>query len=361
MCMTEKQGGSDVRTNSTRAYALGARGNGQPFELVGHKWFVSGAMSDAFLALAYDDDALTCFFLPRWTPDGRRNGFRIQRIKDKLGDRSNATCEVELTGALAWQVGETGRGVATILEMVALTRMDCVIGSAAVMRQALVQALHHTRHRTAFKKTLAEQPLMMNVLADLAVESEAHLVFAARIARAIDARETAFVRIATAIGKYYVCKRGVPFVNEAQECLGGLGYVEESNLPRLYRQAPVNSIWEGSGSVQCLDVLRALTKDATTRDALLSELALAKGADRALDEERERLAQELKAPALEPRARHLVERLAIALEASLLIRAGVSAVSETWCATRLGGQHGQMFGTLPPGAPMKQLIARAWP
>ncbi len=363
MCMTEKQGGSDVRANTTRAHAIG----GGAFELVGHKWFVSGAMSDAFLALAQEDAGLSCFLLPRWAPDGRRTALRLLRLKDKLGDRSNATAEVELQGALAYRVGEPGRGVRTILQMVALTRQDCAIGSAAVMRQALVQALHHARHRSAFGRRLADQPLMTNVLADLALESEAHLVLAARIARAVDgstrdAREAAFARVATAIGKYQVCKRGPGFVAEAMECLGGAGYVEESSVPRLYRQAPVNSIWEGSGNIQCLDVLRALEKDAATRAAVLDELALAKGGHRLLDRETARIEGELAAPeALEPRARRVVERLALALQAALLVRAGNAAVADTWCSSRLGDAASQSFGALDAGAPLKALLERALP
>ncbi|MBK7859768.1 MAG: isovaleryl-CoA dehydrogenase [Archangiaceae bacterium] len=363
MCMTEKQGGSDVRANTTRAHPLGAGA----FELVGHKWFVSGVMSDAFLALAQDEAGLSCFLLPRWTPEGRRNALRLLRLKDKLGDKSNATAEVELQGALAFRVGEPGRGVATILQMVALTRQDCAIGSAALMRQALVQALHHARHRRAFGKRLAEQPLMQNVLADLALESEAHLALAARIARAIDGgardeREAAFARIVTAIGKYWTCKRGPAFVAEAMECLGGAGYVEETSLPRLYRQAPVNSIWEGSGNIQCLDVLRALAKEPAALDALVHELSLAKGGHPALDRELARLPGELTgASGLEPRARRVVERLAVALQSALLVRAGNAAVADTWCASRLGGEHGQAFGTLEAGAPLSALLERALP
>ncbi|HZR35665.1 MAG TPA: acyl-CoA dehydrogenase family protein, partial [Nevskia sp.] len=257
MGMTEKQGGSDVRANTTKAFAVGQRGPGQLYELVGHKWFFSAPMCDAFLVLACTEAGLSCFLLPRFRPDGTRNPVRIQRLKDKLGDWSNASSEVEFQGALAWMVGEDGRGVATILEMVALTRQDCMIGSSGIMRQALVQAVHHARHRKAFGKYLVDQPLMQNVLADLALESEAAMALTLRVARAVDGtqrdpKEAAFARIATAIGKYWVCKRTPPMVNEAQECLGGAGYVEESILPRLYRQAPLNSIWEGSGNIQCL-------------------------------------------------------------------------------------------------------------
>jgi putative acyl-CoA dehydrogenase len=367
MGMTEKQGGSDVRANSTKAYPLGERGNGQPYELVGHKWFFSAPMCDAFLVLAYEEAGLSCFLLPRWTPEGKRNAIRIQRLKDKLGDWSNASSEVELGGALAYMVGDPARGVATILEMVALTRQDCMIGSSSVMRQALVQAIHHARHRKAFGKLLIDQPLMMNVLADLALESEAHLQLTARISRAVDGSarkdeaEAAFARIGTAVGKYWVCKRCAPFVNEAQECLGGIGYVEETVMPRLYRQAPLNSIWEGSGNIQCLDVLRALAKEPATQGALLGELQAAKGGHAAFDAELERLPRELlDLDGIEVRSRHLVERLAVALQAALLIRAGNTMVSDAWCASRLGGAHGQTFGTLERDAPMRALIDRAF-
>jgi putative acyl-CoA dehydrogenase len=363
MGMTEKQGGSDVRANTTKAYAAG----GDLYELVGHKFFFSAPMCDAFLVLAYTDAGLTCFLTPRFTPDGALNAIRIQRLKDKLGDWSNASSEVELAGALAWKVGKDGRGVATILEMVALTRQDCLIGSAGIMRQALVQALHHTRHRKAFGKLLAEQPLMQNVLADLALESEAATALMLRVARSVDAShrdpaEAAFARIGTAIGKYWVCKRCTPFVNEAQECLGGIGYVEENNLPRLFRQAPLNSIWEGSGNIQCLDVLRALSREPATRDALAAELAAARGGHPALDAESARLQQELAATEnLETRARWLVERMALALQGSILVRAGNSVVADAFCESRLGGAHGLAFGTLPPQAPMEKLIERAFP
>ncbi|HKH91374.1 MAG TPA: acyl-CoA dehydrogenase family protein, partial [Gemmatimonadaceae bacterium] len=265
MGMTEKQGGSDVRAITTRATPVDAAGPGQLYELVGHKWFFSAPMSDAHLVLAQTDAGLSCFLLPRFAPDGARNAVRIQRLKDKVGDWSNASGEVELEGALAWMIGEPGRGLATILQMVSLTRADCVIGSASIMRQALVQAVHHARHRRAFGKPLADQPLMRNVLADLSLESEAATALALRVARAVDGSarddgERALARIVTAVGKYWVCKRCPPFANEAQECLGGNGYVEESIVARLYRQAPLNSIWEGSGNIQCLDVLRALRK-----------------------------------------------------------------------------------------------------
>lgn len=366
MGMTEKQGGSDVRCNTTRAYPLGSRGAGQLYELVGHKWFFSAPMCDAFLVLAQADAGISCFLLPRFRPDGARNAIRIQRLKEKLGDWSNASSEVEFQGALAWLVGEEGRGVATILEMVALTRQDCMIGSSGIMRQALVQAVHHARHRKAFGKFLVEQPLMQNVLADLALESEAALALTLRVARAVDAsardpREAAFARIATAVGKYWVCKRCPPFVNEAQECLGGAGYVEESILPRLYRQAPLNSIWEGSGNIQCLDVLRALAREPATRDALFAEINAGKGGHPSLDAETARLLRDLSdSDTLELRSRFLVERMALALQASLLVRSGNRQVSDAFCESRLGGGHGLAFGTLPAHAPLKALIDRAF-
>jgi putative acyl-CoA dehydrogenase len=366
MGMTEKQGGSDVRANTTKAMAAG---NGV-YELVGHKWFFSAPMCDAFLVLAYADAGMSCFLLPRFTANGERNAIRIQRLKDKLGDWSNASSEVEFVGAEAYRVGEEGRGIATILEMVALTRQDCMIGSASLMRQALVQAIHHARYRKAFGKFLIEQPLMQNVLADLALESEAHTALTARVSRAVDAssrdpKEAAFARIATAIGKYWVCKRAAVFVNEAQECLGGAGYVEESLLPRLYRQAPLNSIWEGSGNIQCLDVLRAATREPASHAAVFAELDSALGGHPALDAEVVRLKSEFRpnstdAATLELRSRFLVERLALALQAAILVRAGNRVVADTFCESRLGGSHGAAFGTLPAHAPMRQLIERAF-
>jgi putative acyl-CoA dehydrogenase len=362
MGMTEKQGGSDVRANSTQAHPLG----GNEYELVGHKWFFSAPMCDAFLVLAYVPGGLTCFLLPRWKPDGTRNAIRIQRLKDKLGNWSNASSEVEFHGAYAQRVGEEGRGVATILEMVALTRLDCMMGSAAIMRQALVHAIHHTRYRKVFGKLLIEQPLMQNVLADLALESEAAAALMLRIARAVDAserdpKEAALARIGTAIGKYWVCKRAPGFINEAQECLGGQGYVEESMLPRLYREAPLNSIWEGSGNIQCLDVLRALNREPATADALFTELESAGGGHPALDAEIAALKRELTdKDNFEVRARYVTERAALALQAALLIRAGNRTVSDTFCESRLAGRHGNAFGTLSPNAPLKPLIERAW-
>ncbi|KEZ72441.1 acyl-CoA dehydrogenase, partial [Pseudomonas syringae pv. syringae FF5] len=276
MAMTEKQGGTDVRANTTRAFPVGAGSPGQAYELVGHKWFCSAPMCDAFLTLAQTDKGLSCFLLPRHRPDDTRNEFYIQRLKNKLGNWSNASSEVEFRGALAWMIGEEGRGVPTIIEMVAMTRFDCMIGSSALMRQALTQATHHCAHRAVSGRLLAEQPLMQNVLADLALESEAALALTLRMGRALDHQdddhEKRFVRLVTAVGKYWICKRAPAMINEAAECLGGAGYVEDSILPRLYREAPVNSTWEGSGNVQCLDVLRTLSKEPGALDALFDEL-----------------------------------------------------------------------------------------
>ncbi|HJR74954.1 MAG TPA: isovaleryl-CoA dehydrogenase [Luteimonas sp.] len=351
MGMTEKQGGSDVRANTTVATPLSADGE---YALVGHKWFFSAPMSDAFLVLAQAPGGLSCFLMPRRLPDGAKNAFALMRLKDKLGDWSNASSEVEFQDAVAYRVGEEGRGIATILEMVMLTRLDCMLGSAAEMRMALAQALHHCRHRKAFGKLLADQPLMRNVLADLAIESEAALALSMRVARAVDAsprdpREAAFARIATAAGKYWICKRAPAFVNEAQECLGGAGYVEESVLPRLYRQAPLNSIWEGSGNIQCLDVLRALSREPETGEAVLAELAGVRGRDPALDAAADDARSWLgNGTVAEADARRLVERLALALQAATLWRAE-SPVAGLFCASRLGGERGQAFGTLKSG------------
>lgn len=361
MGMTEKQGGSDVRTNSTRAVEV----RPGEFEIVGHKWFFSAPACDAHLVLAHEDDGLSCFMIPRFLPDGARNRTRIQRLKDKLGDWSNASSEVEFHGAAATRVGKPGRGIPTILQMVALTRLDCMMGSAAVMRQALAHAIHHARHRKTFGKLLVDHPLMTNVLADLALESEAATALTMRVARAVDAserdeQEAALARITTAIGKYWICKRCPPAVNEAQECLGGQGYVEESIMPRLYRQAPLNSIWEGSGNIQCLDVLRALRREPATRDALMTELARARGADHRLDAEIDDLDRALGAPVeeLEVRSRRLTERAAIALQAAILLQGKDQAVAEAFCASRLG-DRGQAFGTLGPEIPTAALVDRA--
>jgi putative acyl-CoA dehydrogenase len=368
MAMTEKQGGSDVRANTTRAVPAGAGGPGEAYLLTGHKWFCSAPMSDIFLVLAQAPGGLSCFALPRVLPDGQRNRIFIQRLKDKLGNRSNASSEIELDGAYAVMIGEEGRGVRTIVEMVNYTRLDCVIGSAALMRQAVAQATHHAAHRSAFGKRLIEQPLMLNVLADLAVESEAATALMLRLARAADgaaagdAGEAQIKRIGTAIGKYWVCKRGPAMVAEALECLGGAGYVEESILPRLYREAPLNSIWEGSGNVNALDVLRVLAKEPEAVEALVAEVAPALGADKRLDAAVTQVRRELAdRDNLGARARRLVERLALVLQGALLVRHGHPAVAEAFCASRLGGDWGVAFGTLPAGVDMAAIVERARP
>ncbi len=335
MAMTEKQGGSDVRANTTVARPLNGGGAGAEYELIGHKWFCSAPMSDMFLVLAQTEDGLSCFLLPRILPDGTRNAFHIQRLKDKLGNHSNASSEIELHGAWARMVGEPGRGVPTIIEMVGHTRLDCVIGSAAGMRVAVVNATHHTAHRSAFGKLLIDQPLMRNVLADLCVESEATTALAMRLARAYDeahadadAGEDAsdaqlFKRLATAVGKYWTCKRAPNHAFEALECLGGAGYVEESGMPRLYREAPLASIWEGSGNVMSLDVLRALTRSPRSLEVFFAEVELAAGADRRLDDRVAALKDQFSDPAtLETRARRVVEDMALCLQGSLLVRHG---------------------------------------
>jgi len=365
MGMTEKQGGSDVRTNSTVATPTGEDG---VYRLRGHKWFTSAPMCDLFLVLAQAPGGLSCFLVPRILPDGTRNPFRIQRLKDKLGNRSNASSEPEFDGTVAWLVGEEGRGVKTIIEMVNCTRLDCVGGSAAMMRKALVEAGHHAKHRSAFGRLLIDQPLMRNVLADLAVESEAATTLGLRLAGAMDRAirgdesEKAFRRIATAVGKYWVTKRGPAFTAEALECLGGNGYVEDSGMPRLYREAPLNSVWEGSGNVNALDVLRALGREPATRDALMDELTAAQGADPRLDAAVDGLARELgNLDDIELRARRLVEQMALALQGSLLVRHAPAAVADAFCATRLAGDGGYSFGTLPAGTDLSAILERALP
>ena len=358
MAMTEKQGGSDVRANTTVARALG----GAEYELVGHKWFCSAPMCDAFLVLAQAERGLSCFLLPRVLEDGTRNGFRIQRLKDKLGDRSNASSEIELEAAWARLVGEEGRGVQTIIAMVNHTRLDCVLGTAAAMRAAVEQATHHAAHRSAFGKLLVEQPLMQNVLADLCLESEAATLTALRIAGAYDRSERDFARIATAVAKYWICKRGPGHAAEALECLGGNGYVEESGMPRLYRQQPLQSIWEGSGNVICLDVVRALRRTPETLDVFVAECREAAGADRRFDEWLAALERELGGDIdLERQARRVVEQMALALQASLLVRYGDAAVAEAFCASRLGGDRSLAYGTLPDVAHAAAIIDRHRP
>jgi putative acyl-CoA dehydrogenase len=368
MAMTEKQGGSDVRANTTRAVPLNGGGPGGLYEVTGHKWFCSAPMCDAFLVLAQAPGGLSCFLLPRWLPDGARNAFHIQRLKDKLGNRSNASSEVEFAGATAWMVGEEGRGVPTIIEMVNHTRLDCVLGTTAQMRQGVAQATHHAGYRTAFGKALIDQPLMRNVLADLAIEAEAATITAMRLARAYDSSsldegELLFRRIATAVSKYWICKRGPSHAVESLEVFGGNGYVEDSGMPRLFRESPLNSIWEGSGNVICLDVLRAMLRSPGSVDAFFGEIALASGADARLDafvtSVRESISDS--SDGIESRARRLVEQMALALQGSLMVRHADPAVADAFCASRLGGDWGRAFGTLPSGVDFGAIIERARP
>ncbi len=367
MAMTEKQGGSDVRANTTRAHAIGAGGPGGDYLLDGHKWFCSAPMSDAFLTLAKTEAGVSCFLVPRFRPDGSKNNFFIQRLKDKLGNRSNASSEIEYVDTWAQMVGEDGRGVPTIIEMVTHTRLDCGLASAGFMRQGVAQAVHHARHRSAFGKRLRDQPLMKNVLADLAVEWEAATMLMFRLARGYDeavndASGQDFVRIATAVAKYWVCKRGPHHVYEAMECLGGAGYVEESPLPRLYREAPLTSIWEGSGNVMCLDVLRAMNREPETAGAFLGEVEQARGGDARLDAAIDGLKKNLlDTDKLELRARRLTEQMALVLQGALLVRYGNRAVADAFCASRLAGDHGDEYGTLPRDTEFDAIIDRAAP
>ncbi|MET8579798.1 acyl-CoA dehydrogenase family protein [Streptomyces collinus] len=362
MGMTEKQGGSDVRANTTEARPLAEAGT---YSLTGHKWFCSAPMSDGFLVLAQAPGGLTCFLVPRVLPDGALNAFLIQRLKDKLGNRSNASAEVEFDGTWARRVGEEGRGVPTIIEMVAATRLDCALGSAGLMRQAVAQAVHHCAHREAFGGKLIDKPLMRNVLADLALESEAATALALRLAAAHDdggERELALLRLAVPAAKYWITKRCAPLVVEAAECLGGNGYVEESGLPRLVRESPLNSIWEGAGNVQALDVLRALRREPGALDACLTEIGRSHGADHRLDRAVKDLFTELAdLDGAEARARRLTERLALVLQGSLLVRYAPPAVADAFCASRLGGDRGAAFGTLPSGLDLASVVERARP
>ncbi|MGB3442670.1 MAG: acyl-CoA dehydrogenase family protein [Actinophytocola sp.] len=358
MSMTEKQGGSDVRANTTQARP---RPDGS-YLLTGHKWFTSAPMCDLFLVLAQAPGGLSCFLLPRVLPDGTRNRMHLQRLKDKLGNKSNASSEVEYDDAVAWLVGDEGQGVATIIQMVNMTRLDCVIGGAAGMRLGVVAAVHHATHRQAFGAHLVDQPLMANVLADLAVESEAATTLAMRLAGATDRAlagdesEAAFRRLGLAVSKYWVTKRASAHASEALECFGGNGYVEESGMPRLYRDAPLNSIWEGSGNVAALDVLRAMASGGA--DALLAEVDAAEGADARLDSAVADLRKRLAAGQDQATARRLVERMALTLQGSLLVRYGHPAVADAFCASRLDGDWGVAFGTLPSGVDTRAIVAR---
>jgi putative acyl-CoA dehydrogenase len=387
MAMTEKQGGSDVRANTTLARPLNGGGAGAEYELTGHKWFCSAPMSDFFLVLAQTDPSgeagiqtdeqrsgISCFLLPRILPDGTRNAFHIQRLKDKLGNHSNASSEIELHGAWARMVGEPGRGVPTIIEMVGHTRLDCVIGGAAGMRAGVMNATHHAAHRSAFGKLLIDQPLMQNVLADLCIESEAATVLAMRLARAYDEADAdahagesstdaqLFKRLATAVGKYWVCKRAPNHAFESMECLGGNGYVEESGMPRLYREAPLASIWEGSGNVISLDVLRAMAHNPRSFEVFLAELEHSRGANRALDAHIDSLGSEFTDPEqLQARARRVVERMALALQGALLVRHSPPAVADAFCASRLARDSGFEYGTLPASTDFETIIERHRP
>ena len=366
MAMTEKQGGSDVQANSTRAYPVGQGGPGQAYELVGHKYFVSAPMCDAFLVLAHTDKGLSCFLLPRWRPDGTKNPLQVLRLKKKMGNASNASSETELRGALAWMVGEEGRGVRNIIEMVAMTRFDCMVGSSAGMRMALSQALHHCAHRSAFGARLNQQPLMQNVLADLALESEAAVTLSMRVARALDHRddrhEDLLVRLVTAVGKYWICKRTPGHAYEAMECIGGSGVMEDSMFPRLFRESPVNAIWEGSGNIQCLDVLRAMAKTPEVVDAFFAELRHTQGENTLLDQHVRDLGKEFADTTdLQYRARHVVERMALALQASLLVRGAPAFVADAFCASRLAPEGSFNYGALPRGVDVAAIIERATP
>ena len=367
MGMTEKQGGSDVRANTTAALADGHDDWGQRFRVTGHKWFFSAPMCDAFLILAHTASGLSCLFLPRVLADGTRNAIRIQRLKDKLGNHANASSEVEFEGASAWLVGEEGRGIAQILEMGTLTRLDCALGTSGLMRQALSLALNHTRQRQAFGKALIAQPLMQNVLADLALESEAATALAMRLARAIDqpgqAHEVAMARLLTPVAKFWICKRGSAFAQEAMECLGGNGYVEEGGqgvMARIYREMPLNSIWEGAGNIMALDLLRALRQQDAAA-ALAHELTPAHGMHPALDRVMQSLPTRLELLASPLEARRLAQDIALALQAALLLQSAPNAVADAFCRSRLGGEWGHVFGTLPADLAFEALLERAMP
>jgi putative acyl-CoA dehydrogenase len=362
MAMTEKQGGSDLRANTTRAIPVGVDGAGQAYELIGHKYFVSAPMCDAFLVLAQAPGGLSCFLVPRWRPDGTKNPLQIVRLKRKMGNVSNASSETELRGALGWMVGPEGRGVATIIEMVAMTRFDCMIGSSAGMRMAVAQAIDHCRQRKAFGALLIDQPIMTAVLADLAIESEAALTLTMRLGRALDHRDEAhedlLVRLATAVGKYWICKRAPGHAYEALECIGGSGFMEDSPMPRLYREAPVNAIWEGSGNVQCLDIARAVRRSPQTLEAYFAEVGSTKGENAVLDQHVTALQDDMRDLSdFESRARDLCDRLAVALEAAALIRAA-SPIADAFCRSRLESLGAHNYGALT-GVDCKAIVSRA--
>ena len=367
MAMTEKQGGSDVRSNTTHAYPVAQAGSGEAYELVGHKWFVSAPMCDAFLVLAQTQKGLSCFLLPRWRPDGSKNELHIQQLKNKMGNVANASSECELRGALAWMVGEEGRGVRTIIEMVAMTRYDCMIGSSSGMRQATVQALHHARHRSAFGAKLSEQPLMQNVLADLALESEAAMTLTMRMARAMDQQdqehERLLARIATPIGKYWICKRTPNHAYEAMEVIGGMGVMENTIMPRLFRESPVNAIWEGSGNVQCLDILRAVQKEPRVLEAYFAELTKGTGVDRRYDSFVNDLKAHFKQTPQQEwqyQARYFADHMALALQGALLIQHAPNCIADAFCASRLTAHSSANYGCLPSGTDTQAILSRAF-
>ncbi|WP_414830531.1 acyl-CoA dehydrogenase family protein [Alteromonas sp. H39] len=365
MAMTEKQGGSDVRANTTVAVPVDNEGPGQLYSLTGHKWFCSAPMCDAFLVLAQANDNISCFLVPRWREDGSKNPVHIQRLKNKLGNKSNASSEIEFRGAHGWLLGEEGRGINTIIQMVALTRYDCMLGSSALMAQAAKEAIWHTSGRAVFGKNLHEQPLMLNVLADLAVEAEAALAISLRIAKALDnshdSHEAALIRSSTAIGKYWICKRAVQHTYEAMECIGGVGYVEENITSRLYREAPVNAIWEGSGNVQCLDLLRVLQREPATLKALLHELSRASKKHPLYDKAYAELCAALEDTTnIELRARQLMEKLAICWQAATLLVYGDNIIAEAFVSSRLANTFHQ-YGTLPDDIDVAAIVKRAMP
>ena len=370
MGMTEKQGGSDVRANTTRAYPVSAEGPGEAYELVGHKWFTSAPMCDAFLVLAQTDSGLSCFLVPRWRPDGSKNPIQVQRLKNKMGNVSNASSEIELRGALGWMVGEEGRGVPAIIEMVAMTRFDCMVGSTSGQRQAVAQAVNHAMGRAAFGKTLIDQPLMRNVLADLQLEVEGSLAITMRMGEALDnstldpanEHETLLLRLGLPAGKYWICKRTPFHAYEAMECLGGNGVTEDFIMARLYREAPINAIWEGSGNVQALDMLRALAKTPAVLEVWFAELAKTAGSDSRLDQAVTSLKREFAdMDEAEYRARDIVDRLSLTLQASQLVAAGNGAVAEAFIASRLGEHGDRNYGTLPRGLDLDTILRRANP
>ena len=368
MAMTEKQGGSDVRQNSTRAYPVGTEGPGQVYELIGHKYFVSAPMSDAFLVLAQTQSGVSCFLVPRWRPDGTKNPLQVQRLKNKMGNVSNASSETELRGAMGWMIGDEGRGISAILEMVAMTRFDCMIGSTGQMRQAVAQITHHCQQRSAFGRTLAKQPLMQNVLADLIIEHEAATSLSMRMARALDlsndcAQEKHLVRMGTAIGKYWICKRSPGHAYEAMECIGGSGVMEDHIMPRLFRESPVNSIWEGSGNVQCLDMLRATQRNPESLEAFMSELHEVDGKNQFMDKALDDLHQALSNKAdIEYRSRSIVEKMALCFQASSLLQYGNPEIAESFCRARLNTNNkGWVYGTLPRDVDCSSIINRATP